>query len=76
MKSCPSGVVRLRQVAIAPAGLAHVWAKYVFYFSGKPDHCGTESYSLFRTQQGWKIFSFADTDTPLHESAAAEVCPG
>ena len=46
-------------------GMAHVWAQYVFYLDGVPHHCGHESYVLFRTADGWKIVTFADTDTPL-----------
>ena len=56
-------------------GLAHVWAKYVFYFKGAPDHCGHESYGLFHGVGGWKIISFADTDNALAGKSVAEVCP-
>jgi len=56
-------------------GLAHVWAKYVFYFKGKPDHCGHESYGLFHGAGGWKIISFADTDNALGGKSVAEICP-
>jgi hypothetical protein len=50
---------------IDPNGMAHVWARYVFYFKGKPNHCGRESYDLYQSERGWKIVSFADTDNPL-----------
>ena len=56
-------------------GLAHVWAKYVFYYKGKPDHCGHESYGLFHGPGGWKIISFADTDNALGGKSVAAVCP-
>ena len=56
-------------------GLAHVWARYVFFFKGKPDHCGHESYGLFHGVSGWKIISFADTDNALAGKSVAEVCP-
>src|SRR5215469_2379667 len=56
-------------------GLAHVWAKYVFYFKGKMDHCGYESYGLFNGANGWKIISFADTDNMLAGKSVADVCP-
>lgn len=59
---------------IDPNGMAHVWAKYVFYFEGKPDHCGYESYSLFQSAEGWKVVNFADTDTPLNGKKVTEVC--
>ncbi|HEX3322480.1 MAG TPA: hypothetical protein VHR84_17380 [Terriglobales bacterium] len=60
---------------IDPNGMAHVWARYVFYFAGKPDHCGYESYSLYRSVEGWKVANFADTDNPLKGKGVAEVCP-
>lgn len=56
-------------------GMAHVWARYVFYFEGRPDHCGYESYSLYRSPEGWKIVNFADTDNPLNGKKVADVCP-
>jgi hypothetical protein len=60
---------------IDPNGMAHVWARYVFYFNGKPNHCGYESYSLYESGRTWKVVSFADTDNPLNGKSAAEVCP-
>jgi hypothetical protein len=56
-------------------GMAHVWARYVFYLDGSPHHCGYESYVLFRSVDGWKIVAFADTDTPLHGRSRSAVCP-
>jgi hypothetical protein len=56
-------------------GMAHVWARYVFYFDGKPNHCGYESYVLFRRSGEWKIAEFADTDTALHGGDPAKICP-
>ena len=55
-------------------GLAHVWARYVFYYKGAPNHCGYESYGLFRTGEDWKII-FADTDNALKGRSVDEVCP-
>ena len=60
---------------IDPNGMAHVWARYVFYFKGKPDHCGYESYALYRSNDSWKVISFADTDNPLNGKSVAQVCP-
>lgn len=42
-------------------GIATVWAPYTFYMSGKKSHCGIESFTLYRLNQGWKIVQFADT---------------
>jgi len=56
-------------------GMAHVWARYVFYLDGVPHHCGHESYVLFRTEEGWKIVTFADTDTLLQGRSWKAVCP-
>jgi hypothetical protein len=56
-------------------GMAHVWARYVFLFNGAPDHCGFESYGLFRSRGGWQVISFADTDNPLDGRSPDAVCP-
>ena len=42
-------------------GIATVWAPYTFYMSGRKSHCGIESFTLYRLNQGWKIVQFADT---------------
>ena len=42
-------------------GIATVWAPYTFYMSGKKSHCGIETFTLYRLNQGWKIVQFADT---------------
>jgi hypothetical protein len=60
---------------VDPNGLAHVWARYVFLYKGALDHCGYESYGLFKTAEGWKVISFADTDNALNGKSADEVCP-
>jgi hypothetical protein len=60
---------------VDPNGLAHVWARYVFLYKGALDHCGYESYGLFKTPEGWKVISFADTDNALNGKSADEVCP-
>lgn len=41
--------------------LASVWAPYVFYLNGKVSHCGTDSFQLVKTKQGWKIHVILDT---------------
>jgi hypothetical protein len=70
--------VRLERttVTIDPNGMATVWAKYEFFSNGTPNHCGYELYTLFHVADGWKIVSFADTDTALNGRDAARVCPG
>jgi hypothetical protein len=35
-------------VQIDSNGMAQVWARYVFYFKGTPNHCGYESYTLYQ----------------------------
>lgn len=55
-------------------GMAHVWARYVFYFKGTPNHCGYESYTLYQGTEGWKVVSFADTDNPLEGRSVDDVC--
>jgi hypothetical protein len=61
---------------IDPNGLAVVWAKYVFYSDGRPNHCGYEAYTLIHTPHGWRVINFADTDTPLQGPSRDATCPG
>ncbi len=35
--------------------MAQVWGPYIFEVSGKLSHCGINSLSLVRTEQGWKV---------------------
>jgi Putative lumazine-binding len=41
--------------------IAAVWAQYDFHFNGKFSHCGIDSFSLLKTEAGWKIASISDT---------------
>ncbi len=35
--------------------MAVVWTPYDLYIDGKFSHCGIDSFSLLKTQEGWKI---------------------
>lgn len=41
--------------------LAVVWAEYKFYIDGKFTHCGVDSFTLIKTETGWKIASLVYT---------------
>ena len=41
--------------------LASVWTPYKFYLNGKISHCGTNSFQLVKTAEGWKIQYIIDT---------------
>lgn len=41
--------------------LASMEVKYYFFLDDKLSHCGTNFFSLFKSDDGWKIFSLADT---------------
>ncbi len=41
--------------------LASVWTPYKFYLNGKLSHCGTNSFQLVKTSEGWKIQYIIDT---------------
>lgn len=41
--------------------LATLWCQYAFYVGDQFSHCGADAFQLFRSPQGWKIFSIADT---------------
>jgi hypothetical protein len=43
------------------AALASVWTPYTFYLNGKVSHCGTNSFQLVKTADGWKIQYIIDT---------------
>lgn len=41
--------------------LASAWTPYIFYVNGKISHCGTNSFQLVKTDDGWKIQYIIDT---------------
>lgn len=41
--------------------LAQVWTEYAFYLDEKFSHCGVDAILMTKTEDGWKIFSLADT---------------
>ncbi|MCB0542928.1 MAG: nuclear transport factor 2 family protein [Saprospiraceae bacterium] len=45
----------------AEQSLASVWTPYKFYLNGKISHCGTNSFQLVKTTDGWKIQYIIDT---------------
>ena len=45
----------------AEKSLASAWTPYSFYINGKRSHCGTNSFQLIKTAQGWKIQYIIDT---------------
>lgn len=53
---------RIRFEAIhAEKSLASVWTPYSFFINGKRSHCGTDSFQLVKTNEGWKIQYILDT---------------
>ena len=41
--------------------LASAWVEYNLWVGDTIDHCGTDNFQLFRSTDGWKIISVADT---------------
>jgi hypothetical protein len=41
--------------------MAQVWGEYEFLRDGKFNHCGVDSFSLFKTPEGWKVASISYT---------------
>ena len=41
--------------------MAQVWGEYEFVRNGKFGHCGVDSFSLFKTAEGWKIVTIVYT---------------
>lgn len=49
------------EAVMAEQSLASVWTPYKFYLNGKLHHCGTNSFQLVKTAEGWKIQYIIDT---------------
>lgn len=41
--------------------LATVWVPYAFYLGETLSHCGVDTFHLYESADGWKIFQIADT---------------
>lgn len=41
--------------------LAHVWTPYEFWVNDTFSHCGANSFTLARTENGWKIIHLVDS---------------
>lgn len=41
--------------------LAHVWTPYEFWLNGEFSHCGANSFTLGKTEEGWKILHLIDS---------------
>ena len=41
--------------------LAHMWVPYEFYLNGQFSHCGANSFTLAKFDNGWKIVHLADS---------------
>jgi hypothetical protein len=41
--------------------IAIVWAEYDFHLNGKFSHCGIDSFTLLKSDSGWKIAGISDT---------------
>lgn len=41
--------------------MAHAWTPYRFYVDGTFSHCGTNSFQLIKTGEGWQIVHIIDT---------------
>lgn len=53
---------RIRFEAIhSEKSLAIAWTPYSFFINGKRSHCGTDSFQLVKTNEGWKIQYILDT---------------
>ena len=41
--------------------MASAWTPFKFCLGGQFSHCGVNSFKLYRTKDGWKIFHLVDT---------------
>jgi hypothetical protein len=61
-KSSDSWLERIWNPKVLQHGAAAVvWADYDFHLNGTFSHCGIDSFSLLKTNTGWKIASITDT---------------
>lgn len=66
LASLGKGEAKWKEEAIDPKvlidkNLAMVWTRYKFYIDGKFSHCGTDAFTLAKSEQGWKILDLAYT---------------
>ena len=47
--------------------MAHVWGPYVFLVNGTATHCGINSMSMVKTEDGWKVGNTSFTMTSMDE---------
>ncbi len=47
--------------------MAHVWGPYKFWAEGEISHCGTNSLSMVRTEDGWRVGNTSFTMVPASE---------
>lgn len=47
-------------ITLRDGTLAMVWASYSLALDGKADRCGTDSFTLLKLQDRWKIVAIAD----------------
>ncbi|MDJ0979809.1 MAG: hypothetical protein QNI87_14890 [Erythrobacter sp.] len=47
--------------------MGHIWGPYVFLVNGTPTHCGINSMSFARTDDGWRVANTSFTMTALDE---------
>jgi Putative lumazine-binding len=43
------------------AEMATAWTPYELYVNEKKIHCGVDAFQLYKTENGWKILTIADT---------------
>ncbi|MEO1120901.1 MAG: hypothetical protein AAFW88_06560 [Pseudomonadota bacterium] len=47
--------------------MGHIWGPYVFALNGAPTHCGINSMSFAKTDDGWRVANTSFTMTALDE---------
>lgn len=53
---------RILEYAVSFDGnLAHIWTPYEFWVNGTFSHCGANSFTIVKTNSGWKIHHIIDS---------------
>ncbi|MEN8145975.1 MAG: hypothetical protein ABFS14_13635 [Gemmatimonadota bacterium] len=68
-------------IAQVQGHLATVWLPYDFYTDGEWSHCGVDTFTMLRTEEGWRIASLAWTveqppDCERHPDGPPASSPG
>ena len=60
-------MTRPQQRVLVDGDMAQAWGPYTFFANGKISHCGINSLSMVRTDDGWKVANTSFSMVPPEE---------